>query len=353
MPKPFPALRGQISGGVAAVKKFCSRRIAFPFKSRYTFFMLEHEMKYAIGIDGGGTKTRVDLCNTSGERLAHIVGGPSNFQIIGVEQAAATILELVERCLKKAACSLDEVGCIVAGLTGAGRAADQERMKAEVEAESIKRGAPFGRFVVESDARIGIEGAHAGRPGIIVICGTGSIVFGKDAKGNIHRAGGWGRIIGDEGGGFTVGRLALRAIARDLDGHKRTMMTGMAAREFKFDSPETIIREVYKENFDIASLVPIVLDAAKRKDKAARNILRRQAAELTMDIEQVAKKIRLPKTKTAVAFIGSIAAGSNFFSHDLWKRTRVAVKNADIVDPQGTPAHGAVLMALRRMEQPS
>ncbi len=77
---------------------------------------------------------------------------------------------------------------------------------------------PIKKFVVESDARVALEGAFSGNPGSILIAGTGSIMFGKDSKGNIHRVGGFGRILGDEGSGFHIARSGLTAVAKQFDG---------------------------------------------------------------------------------------------------------------------------------------
>lgn len=330
---------------------FSPDQIAFPSKSRYTFFALESNPTYIIGIDGGGTKTTAQLCRGQENILAEEVGGPSNFQIIGAEAAAITILDLVQGCCRKARIAVSEVGALVAGLSGAGRVSDQERMTLALQTEAVKRRIQFRNFKIESDARIALEGAHAGGPGIIVIAGTGSIVFGKDKLGKVHRAGGWGRIIGDEGGGFTIGKLALRAVARDFDGRGSTRMTQLVASQFPIDSPEAMIRAVYTDALDIAALAAIVIEAAGNRDKVARAILSSQAKELAADVAQVAKKIRRPNKKISIAFVGSIAEHRNYFSTELTKHIRSMVRGAHIVKPATAPVHGAVLMALRALSQ--
>jgi N-acetylglucosamine kinase-like BadF-type ATPase len=306
---------------------------------------------YVIGIDGGGTKTSAQLCDRFGMNLAEVTGGPSNFQIIGTANAALAIVDLIQDCCRVARVGVSELRLVFAGLTGAGRPSDQEAMKSALQIEAVKRRMPRGIFVVESDARIALEGAHGGKPGIIVIAGTGSIVFGKDKLGNVHRSGGWGRIIGDEGGGFTIGKLALRAVARDFDGRDRTRMRSMIATRFSLDSPEAMIRAVYKDALEIATLTPIVLEAAGKRDQPARAILAGQANELAADVAQVARKIKRQGEKVSVAFVGNIAGNKNFFSAELHKRIRAKVKSARIVNATYTPVHGAVLMAIQILNQ--
>jgi len=81
--------------------------------------------RYVIGLDGGGTKTAAELCDDAGKVLVTASGGPSNFQVIGVEAAARTILDLVETCCHSIGCPIGRIGSVLAGLTGAGRAFDQ------------------------------------------------------------------------------------------------------------------------------------------------------------------------------------------------------------------------------------
>src|SRR5208283_3215279 len=69
-------------------------------------------------------------------------------------------------------------------------------------------------------------GATGGKPGVVVIAGTGSIAFGENALGETARAGGWGYIFGDEGGGFDIVRQALRAVLSEHEGWgPRTALT--------------------------------------------------------------------------------------------------------------------------------
>src|SRR5262249_6073644 len=72
--------------------------------------------------------------------------------------------------------------------------------------------------VITDDAVIALAGATAGEPGVIVIAGTGSIAFGRNASGKTARAGGWGYLFGDEGGAFYIVRQAVRAALRFEEG---------------------------------------------------------------------------------------------------------------------------------------
>lgn len=320
-----------------------------------TFLADMSALLYVIGLDGGGTKTSAELCTPDGKVLATSQGGPSNFQVIGVEQAARTILDLVETCCHSIGCTTSQIGCVVAGLTGAGRAGDQARMCDELKREADRRGAGIGHFVVESDARIALEGALGGAPGIIVIAGTGSIVFGKDRSGTVHRAGGWGRMIGDEGSGYALGRELFRAVAAAWDGRApKTRMSGLLERKAGLSTQEAIISALYKEGFDIASVAPLVVDAAQAGDKAARRIVSEAAEELIDVISAVARKMKgrsRIRMKIPVVFIGSVMSSNNVFSKTVTAMLRKREPSLALQHAVAPPVHGASIMAGARLHR--
>ncbi len=304
-------------------------------------------LRYVIGLDGGGTKTAAELCDAQGRVLATTSGGPSNFQVIGTEQAARTIVDLVETCCHSVGCPIGNIGSVLAGLTGAGRAYDQERMAAAVRAEARRRGLRIRRVAVESDARIALEGAFSGGPGIIVIAGTGSIVFGKDRRGRVVRSGGWGRIIGDEGSGYTLGIELFRAVAAELDGRgRRSMLRTMLARAAGLRTQQDIIRAIYKEGFDVASVAPLVTKAAAKKDTVAREILSRTATSLVDVIQPVAAALG-KRSKVPLVFVGSVLSSKNVFSAAVRRALRRTCPQVKVLPPDAPPVHGASLMALR------
>lgn len=308
---------------------------------------------FVIGIDGGGTKTAAALADLQGNVLAEETAGPSNFQIIGVEQAAATLFGVAEACCKKAGLSLSQVRTVVTGLTGAGRAVDQQRMQEGFESYARAKGVSFERVVVESDARIALEGAFKGGAGIILICGTGSIAFGKSHSGKVFRVGGWGRILGDEGSGFAIGRDGLNAITRQLDGRgKKTVLADFVAKKFNLRTQEEIITAVYREHFDVASVAPLVIEAAEQHDTECERILNKATFELTEHVRSLvfmleAASLERGRQKIPLAFIGSVISTESVFTKILQHRITFSLPQISIVKPQASPSYGAVLLALR------
>jgi N-acetylglucosamine kinase-like BadF-type ATPase len=309
--------------------------------------------QFVIGMDGGGTKTTALLAELRGNVLVEQTGGPSNFQIIGVGKAAEVLFDLIERCCAEIGCSLDEVRSIAAGLTGAGREGDQERMRNGLAEYARRRRVTLRQVVIESDARIALEGAFKGKVGIILISGTGSIAFGKDRAGNVHRAGGWGRVLGDEGSGYSIGRDALNVVTKDLDGRgKPSLLTKLVARQFGLSDQERITAAIYRENFDIASLAPLVIEAATSHDLEASRILNKATFELAEHVRALLNKIEKAsrvRQKIPLAFIGGVISSDNVFSNILRHKIIFSLPQISIVKPEAPPAYGAVLLALRSL----
>ena len=165
---------------------------------------------YLIGIDGGGSGTRVVLADTSGRELARAAGGPSGLGL-GVARAWREIEAACERAFAAAGQSLDwaacSLGCGLAGVNHAGWLAEFRALAPGLRA-----------LAVESDAYTTLLGAHGGAPGVIVALGTGSIAAVLDAKGACRIAGGYGFPSGDEASGAWLGLRAVVHLQRVLDG---------------------------------------------------------------------------------------------------------------------------------------
>ena len=301
-------------------------------------------MKYLIGIDGGGTKTHFLLTDLEGKILFENFGSASNFLLLGVEKVSQTILELINECKSKINFDYSDICCVLLGTTGAGRRSDAERLEIAFNEFTKSKNILINNFHVESDARIALEGAFSGKTGSILIAGTGSIMFGKDAAGNIHRVGGFGRFIGDEGSGFSIGRKALTAIAKEFDGRgAKTIITNLFKDKFKIETQENLIIEIYKNNFDIAAAAPLVLKAAEMNDETALRIIKDESDELLSHISTMAEKINEPVLNTA--FIGGIIRNENLYSTTLKNKIAESLPSIRIKQPENPPEVGAILMA--------
>ncbi len=301
-------------------------------------------MGYYIGLDGGGTKTRCVLTDDSLKPLEECQGGPSNFLIIGTQTVSETILSLISQCTEKSGVGFDQINSVLLGTTGAGRRSDAELLENDFKKFMSGRGIKLHSFRVESDARIALEGAFSGAPGSILIAGTGSIMFGKDSKENVHRVGGFGRYIGDEGSGYALGRQGLIAASKEYDGRgKRTKITGLLKSKFGITGSQEIITAVYKDNFDIASAAPLVIDAAAEGDDVCREIVAAQTEELLAHIKAMRKLLNEDEMK--LSFIGGLITTDNYYANSFRELITERFSDVKVTAPELPPYLGAALMA--------
>ncbi len=264
--------------------------------------------------------------------------------MFGLDKVSETLFNLLEDCIKNLNCEFDDLISVVLGTAGAGRKDDVERFENHFLSYAKSQKALIKNFKVVSDARIALEGAFSGRPGSILISGTGSIMFGKDSKGEIHRVGGFGRFIGDEGSGYSIGKKGLAAVSKFYDGRGiLTMLSKLAANHFKINDSEKLINAVYKNNFDIAQVAEQVIYAAKKDDEVCKKIVDEETDELIFHI--TAMKEKLKQEIMEIAFIGSIITNDNYFSQMLNKKIKERFKDVIVKEAEHQPVMGAVFLA--------
>jgi glucosamine kinase len=228
-----------------------------------------------IGTDVGGTKTAVAVAE--GDEVVARADGPGAALRPGrALQSAATIAEVVRRALAGVGHIRGDV--LVVGAAGAGRRTEREELTQALRGEAIAE-----RVVVTTDIEIALVAAFGDGPGIVVSAGTGSIAVGRDRSGAMHRIGGYGWQMGDEGSGYAVGRAALGAVSRARDGRspatplqQRILSTTRSA-----DFDELVRWAATASSAEVAALAPSVLDVAAAGDLVARGILDYAARELS------------------------------------------------------------------------
>jgi glucosamine kinase len=234
-----------------------------------------------------------------------------------------------------------------------------------------------GEIQVVGDMEIALAAAFGGGPGVIVIAGTGSIAYGRDAKGRTARAGGWGFAVSDEGSAYWIGRAAVSAVLRASDRvgddqteqnhaeqdqaeqdraeQNRIRPAGRLFRELKtawsVDSLEQLARAA-NANADFSVLFPAVLAAAGAGDAVAREVIAEASSELAQLAGLVLRRL-FPGQRSAALSAVPMAIAGGVFRHATMIRelfyngVRAAnpdvVLNLEVVDP----VHGALRMARR------
>jgi glucosamine kinase len=299
---------------------------------------------YFLGVDGGGTKTRAVVVDARQKILGEAEAGPSNPLRVGVSEAANAVRDAAERACVKAGVRRIEVAAAEVGLAGVKRADIRERMRAALRAElGIKP------VEVVTDADIALYGATEGKPGLVIIAGTGSICCGVNARGRHACAGGWGPIAGDEGSGSWIARRALQAVARASDGRgRKTSLVEAACEFFNVAKAEDLSTAVYAPNVTnnrIAGFGRNVVEAAKRRDVVAREIIEEAGRELARAACAVTRKLRMEHERFQIAYVGGVFAAGRLLLDTLRDEVEAVAPGAYLAPPLLTPAEAAARMA--------
>jgi glucosamine kinase len=219
-----------------------------------------------LGVDGGGTRCRARLATNHGIVLAEAVSGPANLRL-GLERSFGSVICAAAECLRDAALSESEMSRIVACLALAG-ASEPDYVAAAEEHEH-----PFRRIVMTTDAHAACIGAHGGRDGGIIIAGTGTIGWAM-VQGKIHRIGGWGLPISDEGSGAWLGTELLRRVLWARDGRVQwtPLLRGVFA-DFREDPHEILEWAAHAQPGDLGSYAPRIVTHAAERDSAAIELM--------------------------------------------------------------------------------
>lgn len=257
----------------------------------------------AIGIDAGGTKTLGVLVDARGRELARSLGTGANPFSEGKDAALRAVASVVEPLLEGA-----NVRAVCLGSAGIGRAGGHTAAE-----EDLRAVLPAGVAVaVCTDAVAALGVASGERPAMVVIAGTGSIVYGERADRSPVRLGGHGALIGDPGSGASLGLAALRHTARALDGiAPRGALSESISDTLDLHRSSDVLERIGWPNFDVAfvaSLAPVVARAAQLGDAEAARIIASEAEEIASDVRYVASLIRTDAPLVAL-LVGSIFGG--------------------------------------------
>jgi len=306
---------------------------------------------HVVGMDGGGTRTRAVLADSSGRFRGAATAGCGNYQIVGLDGVAELTIGLLSslglRPLGRRAHPSSQAGLsLCVALAGAGRADEQEAI-----GERLRELGAATRSCVVSDARAALEGAHGGQPGIIVIAGTGSMVLGINHKGVQVRAGGWGHLLGDEGSGYRLVVEGLRAVLRARDGWgPATQLDEGLRAALDLSNWDQVIARAHGGDLDrehIAAAAPAVFAAARSGDQVATDMIRAGASSLGHQVGAVAGRLDMTDD-VPVACIGGVFGEVEAMWPHLERAALQHVLSVRRTPPRLSPVLGALLLARRQ-----
>ena len=302
-----------------------------------------NETRLFLGIDGGGSRTRALVIDASGTAVGRGEAGPSNPSHAGWDGLAHAIRESVATSGLKG-----PFAGVHAGIAGV--ASDESRARVCATVVELGIGVP-GSVSAGHDLEIALAGGLSGRPGIVLVAGTGSACFGRNAAGDTWQAGGWGHILDDAGGGYWLGLRAIMAAVRADDG--REAPTELKDAVLKCTGAGTL-REVLARLQDgrldraaAAALAPLVVSAAQRRDASAVTIVALGASELATMAGAVAGKIGRSEAAVEIVLAGGVCADP-VYGAAVELAVRKNIPGARFTRPELSPVAGAAILAAIR-----
>jgi glucosamine kinase len=288
------------------------------------------QQTYLLGIDGGGTGTRVVLATVDGAELSRAESGPSGLGL-GIDNAWKSIREACAAAFQGANLPFEwrqcALGCGLAGVNHSGWL------------RQFHAAAPAVRSLsVESDALTALLGAHGGAPGVIVALGTGSIAAALNARGEVAIAGGYGFPSGDEASGAWLGLRAVVHLQRALDGRTPpdALSDALLARTGVSDRDGLVVWLSGANQTAYATLAPTVFE--HREHPFAKRLLAEAGSEIALMAAALDSSGVLP-----VALCGGLATPLEpYVDESMRDRMR---------KPLADSATGALQLAKRGLEQ--
>jgi glucosamine kinase len=301
-------------------------------------------MKYFLGLDIGGTKTACALADEN-RILGRAKAGSAKVLRVGKAEAAVHLQEALEAVAAESGVALADVTASCIGTSGAS-IPDVTDWLREQMARRVG-----GTLTLVGDEVITLDAAFPGEPGVIVIAGTGSNVIGRSHSGWMTRAGGWGPALGDEGSGSVLGQQALRSAFAEINAGEESLLLRRVLEHLGLRTKDDLVAVANALDFAFASLMPVIVRAARDGDQVAQTTLQRGGEELAGLVLHVIG--RLAKAEPGIenglkiAYTGSILENVEEVSNSMQRILLKAYPRLEFVPGTVDSVEGAVYHARR------
>jgi len=300
-------------------------------------------MSYYLGIDGGGTKTKVAIMDEKEQIIYEGSSGPSSIDTVSSNDTLKSFSNALEPFFdNNPKATFRSVFCGLGGIVD-----EKDFNHVENLLKNLKGVHPSTHLRARNDMENALYSGLCFDEGISLICGTGMVAYGKDMFENTHKAGGWGFKEGDFGSGYDLGMRALRHVIKAFDGRlDKDDFSKEIAEQIELHKANDFVKimnDRYLDRTWIANLSPIVTKHANLGNIYAKNIVDLATDELVLAVKAVYNNLRL-KEKVLV-IVGSLGNSTGYFVNQLHKKIHEIDATIKIIKPIVDPAVAAAKMA--------
>jgi N-acetylglucosamine kinase-like BadF-type ATPase len=292
-----------------------------------------------LGIDGGGTKTAFTVMDASHTIIHSLEKGPTAMRSVPFETVLKTLIEGIQEIMAK-----HVIDSMVIGLGDVSGLADEIKV-----IKALNAALPLKNVLIKvvNDVIIAHAGALEGRHGIVLISGTGSVAYGTDGF-QVIRVGGISYLEGDEGSAYHLGRLAMKHVAKVIDGREvASALSDTLIKTFKIDTFSDVVdwfEEKATSRTNTAALAKTVVELAAQDDSTALRLVDHAIAALIQLITPI--HTHLKPDALRLGLVGGVAQEKTVIQPRLIAALEARHPGYEVFDAKKAPAIGACLMAM-------
>jgi len=302
-------------------------------------------MRCVLAIDSGGSKCAALLARDDGTVLGYGHVDSSNPAggrgIAGSGRTFQSIAYAANMAIGKTACDELYLACL-------------SHILPPINFEEIQVNCIHLQTLTEHDPAFALTGEANG---VVLLAGTGAFVYGQTPDGRIQKIDGLGPLLGDHGGGYQIGLMAMRAVAQS-SWHARhaTALTEAVQTTLNIKPGPGSLQAFIKfmlnnpDRSEIARLAKVVDSIASAGDPIAQNIMRQAADDIVESTRDVVEHLGIAQANLPLIGTGSVIMYSSLYWARVCERVREFAPNLRFMRLQDPPILGMVLTVLQRLK---
>ncbi|MEK5441222.1 MULTISPECIES: N-acetylglucosamine kinase [unclassified Fredinandcohnia] len=305
-----------------------------------------------LAVDGGGTKTLAVLVDANGTILGEGRAGATNYHVAGAIRVKEALEKAILAAFMDAGINPSSVvKKAVFALAGIDTDNDEKEVSRVVKETVIGLPIKIERLVVENDCLSALLGSTQNKAGVLLIAGTGSIVFAHDGNNRIVRSGGWGHRFGDEGSGYWIGKQAIESVLKMQDGRgENTLLAKLVLEKFDFTKIEELYNWAYSDAYsvdDVGAIATTVDEAFRLGDPVSKRILERAAEELLLLLHTAIENAGIQQSEIDLILQGGVFQHNHYIKNQVRNRIQLSFPKVNMITTTEEPIQSIIKRGLK------